>query len=145
MMLDDKYFMNLAIKQAELASSDDEVPIGCVVVWKNKIIAKSYNRTEALNDVTAHAEMQAITMATDTIGGKYLDQCTIYVTIEPCVMCAGALMWSKIGKIVYGAGDNRYGFSRFNPLPVHPKTEIVNGVMYEECSRIIKDFFSKKR
>lgn len=141
----DEYFMKIALSQAKIAFDEGEIPIGCVIVNDNKIIAKAYNRTEALNDVTAHAEMQAITMAAETLGGKYLDKCTIYVTVEPCIMCAGALFWAKANKIVYGAGDNRNGFTSFNPCPLHPKGEYKSGVLAEECSQLMKCFFKNKR
>lgn len=138
-------FMKEAIVEARKALGRNEVPIGAVVVCNNRIIARGHNLTETLHDVTAHAEMQAITAATQYLGGKYLVDCTLYVTLEPCVMCAGALGWSQISKIVYGAPDEKRGFVRFAPQALHPKTEIVTGIMAEECGVLIKDFFKKKR
>lgn len=141
----DEYFMKVALLEAANAYEEDEIPIGCIITYNDKIIAKSHNRSEALNDVTAHAEMQAITMAADCIGGKYLDKCTIYITVEPCIMCAGALFWAKIGRIVCGASDNRNGFSSFKPCVLHPKTEFKAGLLERECSQLMKDFFKNKR
>ena len=119
--------------------------MGVVVVCKDRIIARAHNLTETLHDVTAHAEMQAITAAADALGGKYLDPCTLYVTLEPCVMCAGALGWSQLGRLVYGASDEKRGFSKFAPEALHPKTEVCSGVLAEECSALMKDFFKNKR
>ena len=136
--------MKMALAEAVQAMEKDEVPVGCVVVSQNRIIAKAHNLTETLNDVTAHAEMQAITSAADFIGGKYLQNCTLYVTLEPCVMCAGALNWSQISKVVIGARDDQRGFINKN-LTLHPKTEIVLGVLENECSQIVKEFFKTKR
>ena len=136
--------MKMALAEAVQALEKDEVPVGCVVVSQNRIIAKAHNLTETLNDVTAHAEMQAITSAADFIGGKYLQNCTLYVTLEPCVMCAGALNWSQISKVVIGARDDQRGFINKN-LTLHPKTEIVLGVLENECSKIVKEFFQSKR
>ncbi len=144
-MFDDQYFMKQALLEAQKAFDKDEVPVGAVVVCQNQIIARSYNYTEHLNDVTAHAEMQAITAAADALGGKYLVDCTLYVTVEPCVMCAGALGWSQISKIVFGAADEKRGFQRFAPQALHSKTEVVSGVMKEECAELMKRFFAKKR
>lgn len=141
----DTYFMNEAFKEAQKAFDADEVPVGAVIVAENKIIARGHNLTEQLNDVTAHAEMQTITSAANYIGGKYLNDCTLYVTLEPCLMCAGALHWTHITKIVYGASDDKKGFSRINHPILHPKTIVVNGVLEGQCSRILKDFFQKKR
>jgi tRNA(adenine34) deaminase len=138
-------FMHEALKEAEDALKKDEIPIGAVVVCQNRIIARTHNLTETLTDVTAHAEMQAITAASQFLGGKYLTDCTLYVTIEPCVMCAGALGWSQISRVVFGAADEKRGFSRFAPQTLHPKTEVISGVLEEECARLIKDFFKKKR
>ncbi len=143
-MFTDEYFMKMALQEAEYALEKDEVPIGCVVVANNRVIARSHNLTEALNDVTAHAEMQAITSAANFLGGKYLINCTLYVTMEPCVMCAGALAWSQISKVVIGARDEKRGFINKN-LQLHPKTELVIGVMENECSSIVKNFFKEKR
>lgn len=144
----DEYYMSLALRQAEEAFDDDEVPVGAVVVCNGRIIGTGYNRTEALNDVTAHAEMIALTAAANNLGGKYLPQCTLYVTVEPCVMCAGALGWSQIGRIVYGASDPKRGFTRFcshGQTPLHPKTIVTKGVMETEASQLMKDFFQAKR
>lgn len=141
----DILFMKEALKEAHKALEKDEVPIGAVVVCAGKVIARAYNLTETLNDATAHAEMQAITMATSTIGGKYLDKCTLYVTVEPCPMCAAALAWSQIKRVVYGAPDSKRGYSKFTPSLMHPKTEITNGILAEECSKIVTDFFKAKR
>lgn|SRR5690606_26091566 len=141
----DEYFMKEAIKEAIKAEDLDEVPIGAVITFKNKIIARGHNLSETLNDVTAHAEMQAFTAAANYIGGKYLQQCVLYVTLEPCVMCAGASFWTQIGGIVYGARDDKRGYTVFNPAILHPKTVIRGGVLEENCSRLIKDFFQKKR
>ncbi len=141
----DTYFMNEAFKEAQKAFDADEVPVGAVIVAENKIIARGHNLTEQLNDVTAHAEMQTITSAANYIGGKYLNDCTLYVTLEPCLMCAGALHWTHITKIVYGASDDKKGFSKINQPVLHPKTVVVKGVLEEQCSRILKDFFKKKR
>ncbi len=143
-MFTDEYFMKMALNEAESAFEKDEVPIGCVVVSNNRVIARSHNLTETLNDVTAHAEMQAITSAANFLGGKYLINCTLYVTLEPCVMCSGALSWSQISKVVIGARDEQRGFINKN-LKLHPKTEIVTGIMENECSFIIKEFFKSKR
>lgn len=144
-MFDDKYFMRQALIEAKAAGEDGEIPIGAVMVCRNSIIARSHNLTETLHDVTAHAEMQAITAAAETIGGKYLTDCTLYVTVEPCVMCAGALGWSQISRIVYGASDPRRGYSRIAPDALHPRTEVVSGVLEEECRQLLVDFFKNKR
>ena len=141
----DILFMKEALKEAHKALEKNEVPIGAVVVCAGKVIARAYNLTETLNDATAHAEMQAITMATSTIGGKYLDKCTLYVTVEPCPMCAAALAWSQVKRVVYGAPDEKRGFSRFTPSLMHPKTEVVGGILAEECGKIVTDFFRAKR
>ncbi len=141
----DEYFMREALKEAHLAYDDDEVPIGAVIVANDRVIAKAHNLTERLNDVTAHAEMQAFTAATNYLGGKYLKDCTLYVTLEPCVMCAGASFWAQIGKIVYGAKDEKRGFSIYNANILHPKTIIKGGVMEKECAELISTFFKKKR
>lgn len=144
-MLDDEYFMREALKEAKKAFEQGEVPIGAVIVCNQQIIAKAHNLTETLNDVTAHAEMQAITAAANAIGGKYLKDCTIYVTLEPCPMCAGALYWSQIGKIVFGASDKKGGFKQISEDLIHKKTEIIYGILENECIQLMKDFFSKKR
>jgi tRNA(adenine34) deaminase len=143
-MFTDEYFMKMAFHEAETALEKDEVPIGCIVVSNNRVIARAHNLTETLNDVTAHAEMQAITAAANFLGGKYLKDCTLYVTLEPCVMCSGALSWSQISKVVIGARDEQRGFINKH-LTLHPKTEIITGVMENECSSIVKDFFKSKR
>lgn len=141
----DQYFMQQAFKEACYAFEKGEVPVGAVIVCNDTIIARAHNLTESLTDVTAHAEMQAITSAASYLGGKYLNDCTLYVTLEPCVMCAGALGWAHIGRIVFGAKDEKKGFSRFAPLSLHPKTSVVGGVMEKECSEILQRFFAKKR
>jgi tRNA(adenine34) deaminase len=141
----DAYFMGQALLEAQKAGERDEVPIGAVIVCKGRIIARGHNLTETLTDVTAHAEMQAITAAAQFLGGKYLVDCALYVTVEPCVMCAGALGWSQISRIVYGATDEKRGFAGFAPQAIHPKTEVLYGVLEAECSKLMKDFFKKKR
>lgn len=137
--------MKEALKEAQKAFDADEVPVGAIVVAENKIIARAYNLTERLNDVTAHAEMQAITSAANYLGGKYLIDCSIYITLEPCLMCAGGLYWSQISKIIYGAKDEKRGFSNQVNNLLHPKTEILSGVLEDECASIIKQFFKAKR
>ena len=137
--------MRRAIDEAQEALRRGEIPIGCVVVCRDRIIARSHNLTEALNDVTAHAEMQAITMAANELGGKYLTDCTLYVTVEPCVMCAGAIGWAQIRRIVYGCDDEKRGYRRYAPQALHPKAEIVGGVLEEECRQLMQDFFRKRR
>lgn len=141
----DEYYMKLALKQAQMAFEKDEVPVGAVVVYRDHIIAQTHNLTETLNDVTAHAEMQAITAAANALGGKYLDVCTLYVTVEPCVMCAGAIGWSQMGRVVYGATDPKRGFAVFAPKAMHPKTEVVSGVLADECGALMKEFFRRRR
>lgn len=143
--MDDRQYMQQALIEARKALDEGEVPIGAVVVCRGRIIARGYNLTERLHDVTAHAEMQAITSATEYLGGKYLTDCTIYVTVEPCVMCAGALGWSQISRVVYGAGDEKRGFRRFAPQALHPKCELIGGVLEEECADLMKSFFKAKR
>lgn len=137
--------MRLALAQAQEAFDRDEVPIGAVIVCQGKVIARGHNLTETLTDVTAHAEMQAITSAASFLGGKYLTQCTLYVTVEPCLMCAGALGWSQISRVVYGASDDKRGYHTFCDSPFHKKTEVVGGVLAEECAKLMTDFFKKKR
>ena len=137
--------MREALREANRAAEEDEVPIGAVIVCKSRIIGKGYNMTERLNDPTAHAEMIAITAATEAMGGKYLNECTLYVTVEPCPMCAGALAWSQIGRVVYGAADPKRGFSMFSPSLMHPKTEVISGVLADECSGLVTEFFRNKR
>lgn len=141
----DEYYMRMALTEAEKAASRDEVPVGAVVVAGGSVIARAHNLTEALNDPTAHAEMQAITAAASYLGGKYLTGCTIYVTVEPCVMCAGALAWSQISAVVYGAPDPKKGYTTTGVDILHPRTEVRSGVMSEECSSLMKNFFRKKR
>ena len=137
--------MQQALQEARKAAEAGEVPVGAVVVCRDRIIARAHNLTETLNDVTAHAEMQAITAAANALGGKYLTDCTLYVTVEPCVMCAGAIAWSQMGKLVFGAVDEKRGYRRYAPQTLHPKTEVVTGVKAEECAQLMKDFFKKKR
>jgi len=139
------HFMQEALKEAKKAFEADEIPVGSVIVANNKIIARGYNLTQRLNDVTAHAEMQTITAAANSIGGKYLTDCILYVTLEPCIMCAGALGWSQISKIVYGASDLKKGFTTLEKNILHPKTEVENGILKEECEQLLNDFFAKKR
>lgn len=139
------FFMREALKEAAKAAACDEVPVGAVIVCQGQIIARAHNLSERLNDVTAHAEMQAFTMASDHLGGKYLPECTLFVTLEPCVMCAGAAFWTQIGRIVYGASDPKRGFSRLQENILHPKTQVFAGVLADECGQIVKDFFVKKR
>ena len=141
---DDIYFMKKALLEAEKAFEKDEVPIGAVIVMDNQIIARAHNLTETLNDVTAHAEMQAFTAAADFLGGKYLQQCTLYVTLEPCQMCAGASYWAQLGKIVYGASDKKRGYLNLN-TKLHPKTKVIGGILENECSMLVKRFFIEKR
>jgi tRNA(adenine34) deaminase len=140
----DEYFMKKAFQEAQTAFDKGEIPVGALVVVDNRVIAKTHNLTELLNDVTAHAEMQAITSAANFIGGKYLTGCTLYVTLEPCQMCAGALYWSQVSKLVYGAADTHRGY-RVMGGKLHPKTEVVSGIMEEECAQIVKEFFKKRR
>ncbi len=141
----DELYMKEAFSLAEQAFREDEVPIGAVIVAQNKIIGKGYNLTERLNDVTAHAEMQAFTAAANFLGGKYLKDCTLYVTVEPCVMCAGASYWTQVSRIVYGAVDEKRGYTVIAPNILHPKTEIIGGVLEEECGALMKAFFRSKR
>ena len=143
--MDDEKYMMEALREAEAARAEGEIPIGAVIVWNGRIIGRGHNMTERLHDATAHAEMIAITAATETMGGKYLNECTLYVTVEPCPMCAGALNWSQIGRIVYGAIDPRRGFSLFSPSLLHPRTEVSSGVLTDACTRIITHFFRDKR
>ena len=145
MMKSDIEYMNIALAEARKAFDEDEIPIGAVVVCKGRIIARTHNLTEMLNDVTAHAEMQAITAAATNIGGKYLNDCTLYVTVEPCPMCAGAIAWSQLGRLVYGAEDDKRGYRRYSPDVLHPKTEVISGVCAEEAAELMKQFFASKR
>jgi tRNA(adenine34) deaminase len=141
----DDYFMQQALKEADMAQARGEIPVGAVVVCNNKIIARGHNQTEQLQDVTAHAEMIAITAAANNMGAKYLPDCTLFVTLEPCVMCAGALYWSQIGRVVYGAADDKRGFMRFGKTLLHPKTAIAYGIMEAECAHRMTHFFKSKR
>lgn len=141
----DEKFMRMALVEAHKAMERDEVPIGAVIVAGNRVIARGHNLTETLTDVTAHAEMQAITSAADHLGGKYLTECTLYVTVEPCLMCAGALGWSQIKRIVYGASDDKRGYHTFCEKPFHKKTEIIGGILAEECAELMTTFFKQKR
>lgn len=141
----DEQFMRLALIEARQAMDEDEIPIGAVVVCKGQVIARAHNLTERLTDVTAHAEMQAITAASAYLGGKYLTKCTLYVTVEPCVMCAGAIAWAQLARIVYGADDEKRGFRRYAPTTLHPRTNIQDGILAEECAALMREFFQKKR
>lgn len=143
--MDDAAYMKMALAEAEAAFRADEIPVGAVVVCADKVIAKAHNLTETLNDVTAHAEMQAITAAAGFLGGKYLNECTLYVTVEPCVMCAGAIGWAQVGRLVYGADDVKRGYSRFAPDALHPKTAVVRGVLADESGELMTRFFKGKR
>ena len=144
-MTDDEKYMREALNEAKAALKEDEIPIGAVVVADSRIIGRGHNLTETLHDVTAHAEMQAITAAEEYLGGKYLNKCTLYVTVEPCVMCAGAIGWSQLGRLVYGAADEKRGYTRYAPDALHPKTEVVRGVLEEEAAAMMKEFFKGKR
>lgn len=141
----DQEYMQKALIEAKQAFEEGEVPVGAIIVCRDRIIARAHNLTERLTDVTAHAEMQAITAAANALGGKYLADCTLYVTVEPCVMCAGALAWSQLSRIVYGASDPKRGFSVFAPDALHPRTEVTKGVLAEECANLMKDFFQRRR
>ena len=141
----DQHFMEQALQEARLAYEEGEIPVGAVVVSQNQIIARTRNQTERLQDVTAHAEILAITAAADYLGGKYLDDCTLYVTLEPCVMCAGALAWAQLGKLVYGTADEKRGFMRHGRALLHPKTEVAYGILEEECGALLKEFFAARR
>lgn len=143
--MDDNFYMRKALDEARRAYDEGEIPVGAVMVCRDTIIAKTHNLTERLTDVTAHAEMQAITAAAGYLGGKYLNECTLYVTVEPCIMCAGALGWSQLGRLVFGASDEKRGYQRFAPEALHPRTEVVKGVMEEECAQLMKDFFKSRR
>lgn len=143
--MDDNYYMKLALKEAQKAEAADEIPIGAVIVCNDQVVAKAHNLTESLTDVTAHAEMQAITAASSLLGGKYLNQCTLYVTVEPCVMCAGAIAWAQLGRLVYGASDEKRGYTVFAPHALHPKTAVTSGILEEECATLMRQFFARKR
>ncbi|NCC09562.1 MAG: nucleoside deaminase [Bacteroidia bacterium] len=145
MIQDDTYFMQQALLEAKKAAERGEIPVGAIVVCQGRILARAHNLTEALTDVTAHAEMQAITAAANVLGGKYLNTCTLYVTLEPCVMCAGAIGWSQMSRLVFGAEDEKRGYQVYAPRALHPKTEVVKGLLAEECSQLMKDFFLSKR
>ncbi len=145
MVFGDDYFMRKALAEADLARQKDEIPVGVVVVANNQIIARAHNLTETLNDVTAHAEMQAITAAANMLGGKYLNDCTFYITLEPCAMCAGALGWAQAGRIVFGAYDEKRGYLKFAPGALHPKTIVTGGVLENDCRERLQEFFRKKR
>ncbi len=144
-MADDNFYMKQALEEARRAFAEDEIPVGAVVECQGRIIARAHNLTERLTDVTAHAEMQAVTAAATHLGGKYLTDCTLYVTVEPCVMCAGALGWAQLKRIVYGAPDEKRGYRSFAPQALHPRTEVVAGVMEHECAELMKTFFQQKR
>ncbi len=144
-MTTDERFMRMAMAEAEKAAEEGEIPVGAIVVCRGQVISRAHNLTETLNDVTAHAEMQAITSAADYLGGKYLQDCTLYVTLEPCIMCAGAIGWAQISRLVYGAADDRRGYSKFAPKALHPKCEVVQGIFGEECRQLVVDFFRAKR
>ncbi|MBO5881287.1 MAG: nucleoside deaminase [Paraprevotella sp.] len=144
-MADDVFYMKKALEEAQRAYNEDEIPVGAVVVCGDRIIARAHNLTETLTDVTAHAEMQVITAAANALGGKYLNECTLYVTLEPCVMCAGAIGWAQVKRLVYGAGDEKRGYSHFAPQALHPRTEVVSGIMSDEAVKLMTDFFKSKR
>lgn len=146
-MFDDEYFMREALRQAKLAFDAGEIPVGAVVTWGTKIISRGHNQVEQLNDSTAHAEMIALTAAFNQLGSKYLPDATLYVTLEPCLMCSGALYWSKIGRVVFGASDAKNGYARItgDNSPFHPKTELVHGILTDECAQLMKDFFAARR
>lgn len=146
-MFDDTYFMKQALRQANLAYEAGEIPIGAIVTWDTKIISRGHNQTEQLNDSTAHAEMIALTAAFNSLGSKYLPEATLYVTVEPCLMCSGALYWSKIGRIVYGARDVKNGYKKTTGenWPFHPKTQLTHGILAEDCAQLMKDFFAARR
>lgn len=145
MIEQDERFMREALREAREAEAEDETPIGAIVVWRGRVIARGHNMTERLHDPTAHAEMIALTAATEAMGGKYLNDCTLYVTVEPCPMCAAALCWAQTGRIVYGTPDPKRGYSLFSPSLLHPKTEVESGVLADECSTLMTEYFKKKR
>lgn len=144
-IMGDEYYMKIALKEAQAAAAEGEIPVGAVVVCRDRILAKTHNLTETLHDVTAHAEMQAITAAATALGGKYLQDCTLYVTLEPCVMCAGAIGWSQLSRLVYGASDPRRGYSSIAPKALHPRTEVISGVMADEALELVTSFLRAKR
>ena len=141
----DERYMRMALQEARAAFEAGEIPVGAVVVCKNRVVARAHNLTECLGDVTAHAEMQAITSAAASLGGKYLTNCTLYVTLEPCVMCAGAIGWSQLSRVVFGAGDDKRGYRRFAPEALHPKTRVESGILADECAALMKSFFKRRR
>ena len=143
--MDDTFYMKQALLEAQKAQERGEVPVGAVVVCRDRVIARAHNLTETLNDVTAHAEIQAVTAAANALGAKYLNGCTLYVTVEPCVMCAGAIAWAQAGRLVFGAGDEKRGYRKYAPDALHPKTEVVSGVMADECAALMTAFFRKRR
>lgn len=143
--MDDEKFMRMALAEARVAESEGEIPIGAVIVCRGQVIGRGHNLTERLHDVTAHAEMQAITAASEFLGGKYLQDCTLYVTVEPCIMCAGALGWSQIPRVVFGCPDVKRGYQTFAPRALHPRCEAIGGILEEECTQLMKDFFKAKR
>ena len=143
--MDDSFYMNRALEEARRAAEQGEVPVGAIIVCKDRIISRAHNLTEMLTDVTAHAEMQAITAAANALGGKYLDVCTLYVTVEPCPMCAGALAWAQLGRLVYGASDPKRGYTTLQAPMLHPKTQVTAGVLADECGALMTDFFRQKR
>ena len=143
--MDDAHYMKKALEEARQAYAEDEIPVGAVVVCNDRIIARAHNLTETLTALSAHAEIQAITAAANALGGKYLNECTLYVTVEPCVMCAGAIGWSQLKRLVYGASDEKRGYRRFAPQALHPRTEVTDGVMADEAASLMKEFFSRKR
>ena len=144
-LTDDIRYMKMALNEAMCAYDNEEVPVGAIVVCKGRVIARAHNLTETLTDVTAHAEMQAITAAANHLGGKYLTDCTLYVTVEPCIMCAGALGWAQLGRLVYGAPDDKRGYRRFAPQALHPKTEVTAGILESDCADLMKRFFTERR
>ena len=141
----DERFMRMALQEAKEAFDADEIPVGAVIVCKDRVVARAHNLTECLGDVTAHAEMQAITAAANVLGGKYLSECTLYVTVEPCVMCAGAIAWAQTGKLVFGAEDEKRGYQRYAADALHPKTVVVKGILADECAALMREFFAAKR
>lgn len=143
--MDDAYYMRLALREAQMACDMGEVPIGCVMVCRDSIVARCHNMTQRLTDVTAHAEMQAITAASEQLGGKYLNECTLYVTVEPCIMCAGALGWAQLGRLVFGCRDEKRGYQRFAPQALHPRTDVLAGVLEQECAELMTSFFRSRR
>lgn len=144
-IMDDTYYMKLALREAQMAYHAGEIPIGCVMVCRDTVVARCHNMTQRLTDVTAHAEMQAITAASEQLGGKYLNDCTLYVTVEPCIMCAGALGWAQLGRLVFGCPDEKRGYQRFAPQALHPRTTVQTGVMEQECAELMTSFFRSRR